>query len=149
MALMGLFDDEILKLLTTKDKPPTLRIQRNFRRLLEEYRSKVKHKRQRRLNSSAVCDFSEIYTIAPTSDSLKFFRNESIASLLTNYFLEKYKVTCQIPIQNQWEDDKPLNINLSGSSENIRKVQQELQVFFSKIQTKIFNDETAHKRGKR
>ncbi len=51
-ALMGLREEDILKLLSTINedetrKRPTLRIQRKFRTILEEYRSLVKHEKKK------------------------------------------------------------------------------------------------------
>ncbi len=53
VALIGLKDDEILKLLSTLNedgtrKLPTLRTQRKFRTILEEYRSLVKQERKKK-----------------------------------------------------------------------------------------------------
>jgi hypothetical protein len=49
---------------------------------------------------------------------------------------------------NQYDTNNPLHIKLSGIKENVKNVQKDLQVFFSTIKTKIFNDENADKRGK-
>ncbi len=92
--------------------------------------------------------YSKIYTIQPTSDSLKFFTSELICSNLSKYFLKKYNVKCHIPMLNQYDTNNPLHIKLSGIKENVKNVQKDLQVFFSTIKTKIFNDENADKRGK-
>jgi hypothetical protein len=51
-ALIGLRDEDILKLLSIINedgtrKPPTFRIQRKFRRILEEYRSQETNKKRR------------------------------------------------------------------------------------------------------
>jgi hypothetical protein len=51
IALMGLRDDEILKLLSKLNddgtiRRPTMRIQRKFRTILEEYRALVKQERK-------------------------------------------------------------------------------------------------------
>lgn len=154
---MGLFDDEILKLLSTLNEdgtrnPPTLRTQRKFRKIFEDYQSEAKHKRKKKQQAFAMSTTDDvstkIYTIASTSDSLKFFRSEFIASFLTKYFLEKYKINCQIPVQHQWDVENSLEVNLIGTSENIRMVQKDLQLIFGKIEMKTFDNETVHKRGK-
>ena len=151
MALIGLSEEEILKLLSTVDengkrKAPNLRTQRHFRKLFEQSRSPVKQKAKKKRGLSTVSSTdneeisSKIYTIQSVNDSLTFLRNEWISMYLRKYFREKYKVNCEI--------SNSFDVNLSGTSENMAKVQNDLQLFFSRSETRIFNDETVHKRSK-
>jgi hypothetical protein len=78
---------------------------------------------------------------------LKFFKSELISSELTNYFLKKYNVKCEIPKHNQYDTQIALHVNLSGAKENVKIAFNDLQLLFTSIKTKIFNDEEADKRG--
>ena len=147
MALIGLSEEEILKLLSTVDengrrKAPNLRTQRHFRKLFEQSRSQVKQKAKKTRDLSNNEEISsKIYTIQSTDDSLIFLRNEWISIYLTKYFREKYRVNCEI--------SNSFDVNLSGTRENMTKVQNDLQVIFTRMETKMFNDEIVHKRSKK
>lgn len=145
---MGLSEEEILKLLSTVDdhgrrKAPNLRTQRHFRKLFEQSRSQIKQKTKKKQGISSTDNeeiSSKIYTIQSTTDSLIFLRNEWITIYLRKYFREKYKVNCDM--------SNSVDVNLSGTRENMTNVQNDLQAIFTSVETKIFNDEVIHKRSK-
>ncbi|CAF4700396.1 unnamed protein product, partial [Rotaria sp. Silwood2] len=58
ISLFGLQNDDILKLLSSRDEDgiirnPTMRTQRKFRTILEEYRKLIKQERKKRRRSSS------------------------------------------------------------------------------------------------
>ncbi|CAF3078094.1 unnamed protein product [Rotaria sp. Silwood2] len=172
IALFGLQDDDILKLLSSKDEDgtirnPTIRIQRKFRTILEAYRKLIKqdssvnkgldinmenHENNLSIISSKatfhtindIGTYSKIYTIEPKNIGMKFFKSELICSNLTKYFLKKYNVSCHIPMQNQYDTKDALKIKLSDVKEN---VYNDIHLLLTTIKTKIFNDKDTDKKN--
>ncbi|CAF1114353.1 unnamed protein product [Adineta steineri] len=90
--------------------------------------------------------YSTIYIVDSKNISSKFFKNQSICSVLTKYILNKYNVQCHTPTANQYETKDALEIKLSGVKDNVKNARNELQSLFETIKTKIFNHEEIDKK---
>ncbi|CAF2676114.1 unnamed protein product [Rotaria sp. Silwood2] len=89
IALLGLQDGEILKLLSTQDEHgtitnPTMRIQRKFKAALEDYRKLIKQERKKRRRSSSSINKRLDTSINNNENNLSFITLKATSYTINN-----------------------------------------------------------------
>ncbi|UJR07882.1 hypothetical protein I4U23_012164 [Adineta vaga] len=165
-ALMGLRDDDIIKLLAVVDQKgvrtnPTMRTLRKFLAKLEELKilGNKEQKRERRrsgaLHSSMMTvkpightvndskSHSQIFIVQPRSSQIKFFQSELICNYLQEYLSTNFDVTCNIPMTILSISNTDLLVRLSGHKQEVQAAHQNLQSLFATLHTTILNENNA------
>lgn len=92
---------------------------------------------------------ANMFYIESTNINAKFFCNSLFCSSLQEYLSKEYNVSCQIPTDFEIDDENGILIEFSGSETAVKNARDRVQTLFETMKTKLYNDETTDRKGKK